>query len=295
MSRADVAMYAAKHREVGFQFYNPKSDPNTQHRLQMGSELRRALARNEFVLHYQPKIDLKTGRTYGVEALIRWNHPEHGLIYPDHFIPHAERSGLISPITDWVIQTALQQCNAWHRQGVDLSMAVNISAPAFQNPRLVDHLQDLLRQRDSCIQDGRFEIEITENILMADIEHGSKVVKQITELGATVAIDDFGTGYSSLAYLKKLPIHSIKVDKSFVLNMADDENDAIIVRSTIDLAHNLGRNVVAEGVENRQTMDMLMELGCDNAQGFFMSHSLPAKELSGWLMDSAWGMTAGTA
>jgi diguanylate cyclase (GGDEF)-like protein len=293
MKRADVAMYSAKHKDQAFQFYNPRSDPNTQNRLQLGSELRHALEREELVLHYQPKIDLNTGRIYGVEALIRWNHPEHGLIYPDQFIIHAERCGLISPITNWVIQTALDQCQDWNKQGIDLSVAVNISAPAFQNPNLVDHLHEVLKQNGSCIMAGRFEIEITENILMADIEHGSRVVKQISDLGATVSIDDFGTGYSSLAYLKKLPINSIKVDKSFVLNMADDENDAIIVRSTIDLAHNLGHNVVAEGVENRQTLDMLKELGCDNAQGYYMSRSLPASELTTWLSASLWGMKPG--
>lgn len=280
MSRADVAMYGAKHKDVGFLFYNPKTDPHTQERLQLSSDLRHALDRNEFVLYYQPQIDIRTSRVIGVEALIRWNHPEHGLILPDQFIPFAERTGLINPITDWVVHAAITQCKIWQAAGLGLRIAVNVTARSFLDPKLVGKLESLLS--GDCPAE-KIEIEITENILMADIEHGAKAIRRLRDLGITVAIDDFGTGYSSLAYLKKLPIHSIKIDKSFVLNMAEDDNDAVIVRSTIDLAHNLGFLVVAEGVENCDSLDLLAVLGCDHAQGNHISHPLPADQLLIWV------------
>ena len=283
MSRADVAMYGAKHKDVGFLFYNPKTDPHTQERLQLSSDLRHALARNEFVLYYQPQIDIRTGSVIGVEALIRWNHPELGLILPDQFIPFAERTGLINPITDWVVLAAITQCKEWQKAGIGLRIAVNVTARSFLDPKLVDKLESLLSGGETRLPPDRIEIEITENILMADIEHGAKAIRRLRGLGIAVAIDDFGTGYSSLAYLKQLPIHSIKIDKSFVLNMAQDDNDALIVRATIDLAHNLGLLVVAEGVENRDSLDLLAVLGCDHAQGYHISHPLPADELILWM------------
>lgn len=291
MSRADVAMYAAKHKDVGFLFYNSETDHYTQERLQLSSDLRHALERNEFILYYQPQIDIQAGRVIGVEALIRWSHPKHGLIPPNQFIPFAERTGLINPITDWVIQAAIMQCRAWQAAGVELRIAINVTARSFQDPKLVDTLESLLSGGESALPPDRLEIEITENILMVDIEHGAKAIRRLRDLGVTVAIDDFGTGYSSLAYLKKLPIHSIKIDKSFVLNMTEDDNDAVIVRSTIDLAHNLGCQVVAEGVETRESLDLLMLLGCDHAQGYYISHPLPADQLLLWLKNSLWRTT----
>ena len=286
MSRADVAMYEAKHKDVGFLFYNPENNPHSYERLQLSSDLRHALERNEFVLYYQPQINIRTGCIIGVEALIRWNHPQYGLILPDQFIPFAENTGLINLITDWVIHNALTQCKAWELAGIKLLVAVNVTARSFQNPKLVDKLESLLCEGGISLSPDRIEIEITENILMADIEHGAKAIERLRNLGVTVAIDDFGTGYSSLAYLKKLPIHSIKIDKSFVLNMAEDNNDRIIVRSTIDLAHNLGYLVVAEGVENSESLDMLKVLGCDHAQGYHISRPLPIDELVLWIKNS---------
>ncbi|OZA29859.1 MAG: hypothetical protein B7X93_05280 [Hydrogenophilales bacterium 17-61-9] len=288
MSRADVAMYGAKHRDVGFLFYDPETDPHTQERLQLSSDLRHALERDEFVLYYQPKIDIRSGCMIGVEALIRWNHPTHGLIFPDQFIPFAENTGLINPITDWVLRTAIMQCKAWQAAGGELRIAVNVTAHSFQDPRFVDKLETLLCDAGSCLAPDRIEIEITENILMAEIEHGAKAIGRLRDLGVSVAIDDFGTGYSSLAYLKKLPIHMIKIDKSFVMNMTEDDNDAVIVRSMIDLAHNLGYLVVAEGVENQDSLDLLDLLGCDQVQGYHISHPLSADELTLWINYSAW-------
>ena len=288
MSRADVAMYAAKHTDAGFLFYDPKTDSHTQQRLQLSSDLRHALERNEFVLHYQPQINIQSGCIIGVEALIRWNHPEHGMIFPDQFIPFAENTGLINPITDWVIRTTITQCKAWQTAGTELRIALNVTARSFQDPLFVDKLETLLCGEGTCLAPDRIEIEITENILMVEIEHGAKIIGRLRDLGVSVAIDDFGTGYSSLAYLKKLPIHSIKIDKSFVLNMTEDDNDAVIVRSTIDLAHNLGFLVVAEGVENRDTLDLLAVLGCNLAQGYHISRPLPADELILWIKNSSW-------
>lgn len=294
MSRADVAMYCAKHAGSGFLFYDPATDPHTQERLQLSSDLRHALERNEFVLHYQPQIDIRSDCMIGVEALIRWNHPTYGMIYPDQFIPFAESTGLIGPITEWVLRAAITQCKIWQTAGAELRIAVNVTARSFEDPLLVDKLETLLCEEGTCLPAERVEIEITENILMVDIEHGAKAIGRLRDLGVKVSIDDFGTGYSSLAYLKKLPIHSIKIDKSFVLNMADDDNDAVIVRSTIDLAHNLGYQVVAEGIETRDSLEMLELLGCDQAQGYFISRPLPAEALIAWVKDSSWSIRGST-
>lgn len=287
MSRADAAMYGAKRGEVGYRFYDPQSDRHTQKRLQLSADLRHALDREEFVLHYQPQVDLQSGRVIGVEALLRWEHPVRGLIMPDHFIPFAEGSGLINPITDWVLNAASAQCSEWRRQGMDLRVAVNVSARSFQDRNLVGKLQGLAGTDKGKSTLGLFELEITENTLMSDIEHGARAVGHLEELGVAVAIDDFGTGYSSLSYLKRLPIHSIKIDKSFVLNMAQDDNDAVIVRSTIDLAHNLGCRVVAEGVENQDALDLLAILGCDIAQGYHLGRPMSAGAFEIWLRQAA--------
>jgi EAL domain-containing protein (putative c-di-GMP-specific phosphodiesterase class I) len=281
MSRADVAMYGTKNRDVSYLYYNAALDPNTQQRLQLAGELRHAVARAELTLHYQPKIDIKTGLVTGVEALIRWNHPDHGLIPPDQFIPLAERTGMIRPITYWVLESATRQCQAWHAAGWRLRMAVNISGRTFQDPAFIENIESILqknRMPAKCL-----EIEITENILQADIEHVSPILEKLDRLGIHIAIDDFGTGYSSLAYLKKLPLHTLKIDKSFVLDMVKDENDAVIVRSTIDLAHNLGYQVIAEGIESQETVDLLRALGCDGGQGCHISQPLPADDFILWL------------
>lgn len=281
MSRADVAMYSTKNTEKGYMFYDSKLDPHAQQNLQLSGDLRHALQREQLVLHYQPKMDLRSSSIMGAEALIRWHHPEHGIIPPDEFIPLAERTGLIRPITDWVIETALKQNKAWRKMGYELHVAVNVSARSFQNTKLVEIIKGTLEKLD--MPASSLEVEITENILMSDLINTTRVLKQISDLGVTISIDDFGTGYSSLAYLKNMPLHTIKIDKSFVLNMAKDENDAVIVRSTIDLAHNLGLAVVAEGIENAETLALLVGLGCDSAQGYYFSKPLPADKFSTFL------------
>jgi diguanylate cyclase (GGDEF)-like protein len=288
MSRADVAMYGAKHRDVAHVFYDAASDPHTPERLQLSGELRRAIEKQEFVLYYQPQIDLRMRRVVGVEALIRWQHPQRGLLEPDEFIPLAERHGLINPITDWVVEEALKQCREWRLDGRLLRVAVNMAGRSFQQPDLVDKIQKLVRVVGTLPQ--CLEIEITENVLMADIEYGVQVLQKLNEAGITITIDDYGTGYSSLAYLKKLPLHTMKIDKSFVLEMARDENDAVIVRSTVDLAHNLGYRVVAEGVENKETWDLLDTLGCDSIQGYYSGHPMSIEKINDWFSHCSWSV-----
>ncbi|HLD14625.1 MAG TPA: EAL domain-containing protein [Burkholderiales bacterium] len=278
LSRADIAMYSTKNRDVGYLYYDAALDPNAQSRLQLAADLRHALERCELELYYQPKIDLQSGGIEGAEALLRWRHPQLGLIPPMQFLPLAERSGLIRSITDWVIETAVRQCRRWADAGHRIRVAVNIPGRVLQDPGLVGRIEQLLEATHTppdCL-----EIEIIENVLMADIEHISRVLERISELGVHISIDDFGTGYSSLAYLKKLPLKTLKIDKSFVLEMAHNDNDAAIVRSTIDLAHNLGYRVVAEGIENTLTHQMLTELGCDGAQGFHFSHPVPVGDFT---------------
>ncbi len=286
MSRADVAMYGTKDTEEGYMFYDTELDPHAQQNLLLSGDLRHALERNELELYYQPKIDLKSGSIMGAEVLIRWQHPERGLIPPDEFIPLAERTGLIRPITDWIIETAVKQSKIWRNVGYELKIAVNVSARSFQNSGgLVDRIDSVLKSLD--MPADSLEIEITENLLMTDITKISSMLKQISDLGVTIAIDDFGTGYSSLAYLKTLPLHTLKIDKSFVLDMSNDENDAVIVRSTIDLAHNLGLSVVAEGIEDAETLDLLVILGCDGAQGYYFSRPQPADKFLVWLQQAS--------
>jgi len=290
MSRADVAMYAAKHKGTPFVFYDAASDPHTPQRLQMVAELRRAVEHGEFLLHYQPQVDLRTRCVVAVEALIRWPHPSRGLIPPDQFIPLAERTGLIHPVTEWVVGQALGQCRTWRHNGLQLCIAVNMTGRSFQLPDLPERLERLIAGHHAtpdCL-----EIEITENVLMGDVEHASKLLRRLHDSGFTISIDDYGTGYSSLAYLKKLPLNTLKIDKSFVIDMVRDENDAVIVRSTIDLAHNLGYRVVAEGVEDQDALDLLAILGCDRLQGYYLSRPVDVPTLEQWLRQSAWSLPA---
>ncbi len=288
MSRADVAMYGAKHKDTPYVFYDAASDTHTPQRLQLMSELRRALDHGEFELHYQPQVDIRHRCVTGVEALLRWHHPQHGLLLPEQFLATTERTGVINPLTDWVIGQALRQCRQWHVAGLPLRVAVNMTGRSFMQPALPERIARLIGEAGASPQ--CLEIEITENVLMSDIEHGSMVLKRLDEMGITITIDDYGTGYSSLAYLKKLPLHTLKIDKSFVLDMARDENDAVIVRSTIDLAHNLGHRVVAEGVEDGDAYDMLSLLGCDSVQGYFVSRPVRPDALESWLRKASWGL-----
>ena len=286
LRRADVAMYVAKRKNVGHALYTADQDEHSPMRLAMVSELRRAIDQDELSLYFQPKLDLETGEVTCAEALVRWDHPTHGLLSPDVFVPIAEQTGLIRPLARWVLDAALRQCNRWRRDGLDLSVAVNLSMRNLHDPEVVDTIRQLLLRWG--IPPARLVIEITESSLMADAARAMDVLGRLRGMGVSVSIDDFGTGYSSLAYLKRLPVDELKIDKSFVAHIASDGNDAAIVRSTIGLAHDLGLSVVAEGIEDQQTLEFLAELGCDVAQGYFISRPLPVVALGDWLASANW-------
>jgi diguanylate cyclase (GGDEF)-like protein len=284
--RADIAMHGAKGVEESYACYDHGADHGAAEQLQLSGWLRQALEHEKFELYYQPKVDLRRRIVSGVEALLRWNHPEAGMIAPDRFIPLAEQIGLIAPITDWVLITALNQCRSWSALGLRLRVAVNVSARTFQNPRLADKIRWALNETQ--VSADYLELEITENTLMADIERGAQTLAELAELGVAVAIDDFGTGYSSFAYLKRLPIQTLKIDKSFLADFASNPQDAAIVQSIIELGHNLGYQVIAEGVQDPQAWARLEEMGCDAVQGFHVSHPLPFERLDEWLTQSPW-------
>ena len=288
LRRADVAMYLAKQSANSYVIYSPERDSYSPERLGLMAELHRAIDQNQLFLVYQPKIDLVTGTTIGVEALARWQHPKLGLIPPDQFIPMAERTGFIKSLTTWGLQTALNQSRTWLKQGFEVPVSVNLSARILHDGHFHDRVAELLDRHG--VSSEQLELEITESVIMADPAHALDILTRISAMGVALSIDDFGTGYSSLAYLKKLPVNAVKIDKSFVMHMTADQNDAQIVRSTIDLAHNLGLKVIAEGVENREVWDRLLALGCDQAQGYYMSRPLPAAEMAKWFFDSPWGL-----
>ena len=280
LRRADIAMYAAKDMHSPIQIYSAERDFHSPQRLALVGELRSTLEHGELRVVYQPKADLRTGRVVGVEALARWHHPERGFVPPDEFVPVAERSGLIQPLTRHVLRTALTQCRAWRLGGDSLSVSVNLSARSL----LPDLPADVARVLgETGVAANALTLEITESSIMADPTHTGHVLEELSAMGVSVAIDDFGTGYSSLTYLKRLPVDEIKIDKSFVLGMSRDEDDAAIVRSTVDLGRNLGLRVVAEGIEEAETWSALRTLGCDMAQGYFLSPPLTAAELDAWL------------
>ncbi len=281
LRHADVAMYTAKSAAEPSAVYAPGQDQHSPRRLALIGELRQAIAADQLLLHYQPKVDLATGRLVGVETLVRWQHPRHGLIPPDQFIPLAEHTGLIKPLTHWVLTTALWQTRAWQDQGLLLHVAVNLSARLLHDPAVVDTIVDALRT--AGVEPRWLEIEITESAVMVDPAGALAILTRLHALGIRLAIDDFGTGYSSLSYLKRLPVDEIKIDKSFVLEMSRNGDDAAIARSIIDLGHNLGLGVVAEGVEDDATWGHLATLGCDVAQGYHISRPVPAAELARWV------------
>ena len=281
LQRADIAMYVAKNNHSGIVVYSPALDQHSPHRLTLMGELRQAISQDELVLHYQPKINLETAVVSGVEALVRWNHAVHGLMQPDDFIPLAERTGLIKPLTLWVLNQALKQCAAWRNQGVNLDIAVNVSANGLLDLELPDIVAGLLASHD--VPPERLVLEITESAIMLDKDRAMQVLSHLADMGIRLAIDDFGTGYSSLAYLSKMPVKEIKIDKSFVMGMKKNSSDAMIVRATIDLGHNLGLKVIGEGVESSEIMSRLKELGCDMVQGFHFTEPLAGEQLSEWL------------
>jgi diguanylate cyclase (GGDEF)-like protein/PAS domain S-box-containing protein len=282
LRHADAAMYSAKESKAGHVFYDGSRSEANPARLTLISELRRAIEQRELVLYYQPKAALANGTVKSVEALLRWNHPERGLVGPDEFIPLAQQTGLIKPLTLYVLDEALSQCRDWQRAGLTLGVAVNLSVRNLLDADFPQQVKRLLQKRE--VDPGLLQLEITESTMLSDPVRTKRVLDKLAAMGIALSIDDFGTGYSSLSYLSQLPVNEIKIDRSFVMNMAESDNDAVIVRSTIDLGRNLGLQVVAEGVETEQAWDELSELGCTLAQGYYLSRPVPAAELTEWLL-----------
>ena len=274
---AEVAMYAAKDRRAGIVAYTADLDPTDRDRLALLGELPRAIAEGEIVLHYQPKLDLRTGCLCGVEALVRWQHPERGLLGPGAFVPLAERTELMRPLSRAVLELAAAQAAVWERSGEPLEIAVNLSMADLADDDLPDHVADVLRRHE--LEPGSLALELTESAVMSEPNRVRAVLDRLAALGLKLAVDDFGTGYSSLAYLKELPVHVLKIDRAFVSGLADDESSRAIVVATVELAHALGLEVVAEGVETAAVHDSLRSLGCEVAQGFFFGRPVPADEL----------------
>jgi diguanylate cyclase (GGDEF)-like protein len=291
LQRADVAMYAAKSLQDGPQLYRQEADQNTPRRLQLGTDLRQAIERDQVVVHYQPQADLVTTAVTGVEALCRWSHPKHGPVSPDEFIPVAEQTGLITPLTLHVVTDALSQCGRWQRAGHDLGVAVNVSARSLLDSGFVDDVLDLVRS--SGLRPGLLTLEITESSIMSDTHRTLDLLQRLAGFGVRLSVDDFGTGYSSLAYLQQLPVHELKVDKSFVFDVGSDGSSRAIVQSVVDLGHSLGLLVVAEGVEDEAAWDHLVRLGCDRAQGYLLSRPVAGDDLIRWLQRVHAGSIAG--
>ncbi|RFU45433.1 bifunctional diguanylate cyclase/phosphodiesterase [Paraburkholderia sp. DHOC27] len=285
MRRADIAMYVAKRSNLGYTLYDEKHDQNSAERLSLMSELRQAVERDELTLYYQPKLDLATGSVKYVEALVRWEHPTRGFVSPDQFIPFAEQTGYIKMISQWVANKAIAQCAAWQKAGIDLAVSVNVSARELIQSTLPDTFNALLQKH--AVAPEMLWIEITESAIMDDPNHAIETLDRLHALGIRLAVDDFGTGYSSLSYLKRMPVDELKIDKSFVMGMTEHKDDETIVRSTIDLAHNMGLKVVAEGVESEEVLMRLHELGCDLVQGYHLTRPLPPMKLEAWLIDWA--------
>jgi predicted signal transduction protein with EAL and GGDEF domain len=287
---ADVAMYAAKHAGGGYVAYTPERGNHNRDRMMHLSDLRQAIDGGELILHYQPKINCVDGRVTGAEALVRWQHPRLGLLGPDSFIPLAEQSGLIRQLTQRVLAAAIGQCRAWRCAGINLPVSVNVSMRDLHDPRLPELIEQLLAAND--VTPDCLELEITESALRADPSNAQAILSRARSLGLKIAIDDFGSGYSCLTYLKHLPVDGLKIDRSFVRELATDPSDLAIVHSVVELGHNLGLKVVAEGVEDNQSWQRLAQLGCDAGQGYYLSRPAPATELESWLQTSPWGRSS---
>ncbi|MFL0801579.1 MAG: EAL domain-containing protein [Agarilytica sp.] len=286
MRYADIAMYHAKTRLKGVSIYDPNFDSHSPFRLELMGALGRAIREDELRLHFQPKVRVSDDHVYGFESLLRWEHPELGFVPPGEFIPIAEMSNVIYPMTLWVMEETVKQCAIWVNQGFEISIAMNLSARNLLDDRIVGDLKRVLDEYG--LSGEHLEMEITESMIMSDPKRAQMALERISALGVKLSVDDFGTGYSSLAYLKRLPVQTLKIDCAFIQGMLDDEHDEIIVNSTIQLAHNLGLSVVAEGVENYQTYVRLNELGCDAAQGFFIAKPMDIVSAENWLLQDEW-------
>ena len=281
LRRADVAMYAAKEAGGGYEVYVPEMDQHSPARLTLVSQVRPALEREEFEMYFQPKVRLTDGRVAGAEALIRWNHPERGVVSPDEFIPLVEKTVLLAPLTSYVMEHVMRQWRTWADEGMAIPIAINLSPRSLLDRNLPEEVASKLERFE--MPASFLRMELTESFLMSDSGRSTAVLDGLAHSGVSLSIDDFGTGYSSLSYLKRLPIDEIKIDRSFVRDMNTDGDDFMIVRATVDLGKNLGLRVVAEGVEDRETFDRLADFGCDEAQGYYIARPMPLDEFGRWL------------
>ena len=286
MQRADIAMYRAKQMASNYVVYENEFNRHSPERLGLMAELRNGIDQNQLLLHFQPKLELKTGRISSAEALIRWQHPRLGMLPPDKFILTAEQTGLIGPLTRWVLMGALKYHLSLHRDGFQLRVAVNLSARSLHDPHLPDMIVDALNVTGA--EPAMLMLEVTESAIVLDPKRAKENLAALSSMGVSLSIDDFGTGYTSLASIKHLPINEIKIDKSFVTNMLNDKKDAMIVRTVIEFGHNFGLTVVAEGVETQAVLETLAAFGCDKVQGYFISKPQTAEQLKSWFSTSAW-------
>jgi diguanylate cyclase (GGDEF)-like protein len=290
MQRADVAMRAAKHDRLKIVMWDDRYDESGEKRLSLMSDLKKAVDNDELALIYQPRVALGDSGEHFVEALVRWQHPARGLVPPSEFVPLAEQTGFIRTITQWVLEHSVKQCAEWRNRGIPMNVSVNISANDLVNSELPARLSQIL-EKEGCSAQW-ITLEVTENAIIGEPGHALKNLERLKRLGCKLALDDYGTGYSSLAYLRRLPLDELKIDKSFTMGMATDASDALIVRSTIELAKKLGLTVVAGGVEDDATLNQLRELGCDAVQGFLLSRPLSADDVPAWVRESAWARPA---
>lgn len=291
LQAADIAMYRAKQMASSYAVFEPEFNRNSPEQLGLMAELREAIDKNQLLLHFQPKLELKTGRVIGLEALVRWQHPRLGLLYPDRFISTAEQTGLITPLTRWVLESALRYCkNELEQRGAYLRMSVNLSARSLHDAQLLKTVGELLQS--SNIGPEQLMLEVTESAIVLDPIRAEETLVALNDMGVGLSIDDFGTGYTSLASIKRLPINEIKIDRSFITNMLTDNKDAMIVRSVIELGHNLGLTVVAEGIETEEIMDELSDLDCDEIQGYFICRPKAREQLGDWFSSCGWKIGA---
>jgi diguanylate cyclase (GGDEF)-like protein len=286
VQKSGVALFRAGKDKDGYAVYEPSFDQHSPRRLTLMSELRHAIERDQLELYYQPKVYIQTDVLYGAEALVRWHHPKHGFISPDEFIPMAERTRMIQSLTLWVLKEAFKHCAEWRKQGKKLTISVNLSAKDLHDPKLPDLIAGVAVT--TGIEPEWVILEITEGSIMNDPELSLEIIERLNKMGYQLSIDDFGTGYSSLAYLKKMPLSELKIDRSFVQDILNNENDDVIVNATVNLAHNMGFHVTAEGVESEEIMDKLKSYGCDVAQGFYLSKPISVPDFNQWMEASKW-------
>ena len=283
VQRAGVALHMAQQSSKAYCIYEPSFDKYSPKRLTLMSELRNAINRDELELFYQAKVSIQTGKLLGAEALVRWNHLTHGAVSANEFIPMAEHTRTIKHVTLWVLQRAFRHCADWHRQGFDIKVSVNLSSKDLHDPEFPDLIAGVAAS--ALIKPEWIMLEVTEESIMKDPESALEIINRLHDMGYQFLIDDFGTGYSSLSYLCKMPLTELKIDKSFVMDIMNNETDATLVKAAINLAHNLGLQVTAEGVESKEILAKLKDYGCDMAQGYFLNKPLSVKDFTQWMND----------